>query len=1022
MLTTILTRAINTNNIWVSWLLVYVILTVTQSLTIERLYGIDAYFLNGGILLAALLDLNLRGIALKQLVIFCALIFAVDWLVKSSVGNIEFHLASYMAFTIVLQGYLGVWLLQQAGLNSSLPDTPKSIILFAWYTAILPVVASSAMLVVATAIAQPGGDLMSPGEEFVWWFISRLASVILVAPAVLLGLRQYSQQHKLGCTYFGKEFWWLALSALLCAYVIFSVANPAGRTLATYSYLLLPVMLVIAMRLPLFQGMLILLLVSVVCFWADASDYQTSDQARRSFMAVAVFLMITGGIIWLVGALISERALALKKEKAQTALFEMLSRVNQTIIKDKLDKESLFSRVCSIIVEESDFQKACVIPYGFSEAAAGKGETTAKNNNNIVQCKLIDVSVREKTAVFFQSCKVCPEFAKCNFNSVHQGSMAAFPIHQRDTIIAVLAVFGGSHDAFDDNHLRLFQEMADDIGFTVDMYEGQQRLKQVAKVFQHSRESIIITDKEGNILNVNPSFSRITGYSREEAIGVNPRVLKSGQQDNDFYKKLFEQLNSEGYWSGQFWNKRKNGELYLQRGTISAVMGKTGQPEHYIAVMEDASTHNEAEQKIHSLANYDQLTGLPNRTLLSDRFNQALADARRHGQIWCLMFIDLDDFKQVNDALGHHIGDELLKEVSLRLKSYIRDYDTLCRFGGDEFILLMRGRDNDAAELARRLIDEISQTYEIQGVSLQIGASIGISVLFQDGENLEDLIQASDTAMYQAKAEGRGCFRFFAKTMQSKVQIRLELKHTLKKAIAENEFCLFYQPKVALTKDGNYERVGYEALVRWNDPLTGLVSPASFIPAAEESGQIAEIDRWVLKNAIGQLKNWLQQKSINVLPVAINLSASLFSKDGFVDELSILLHSSGIPANLIELEITEHVATYDINKTLATLNELKKIGVGLAIDDFGTGYSSLSYLQQFPIDYLKIDMSFVRNVHDDQKKQGLVKAIITMAHALGLKTIAEGVEVADEQLFLALNGCNQYQGYYFGKPIPADQL
>lgn len=1000
---------------WSGWLLIYAVLTIGQHFIINWSHGAEVYFFNGGVLLVALLDISRRGARGSFLAVFLILILALDCLIKTKLVGLDVMSAMLTSSTIILQGYMGFLLLKIFNLSFELPNTPKRVMLFTWFSAFLPVLVSSLILVLSSKLLITESEGEGIFGDLIWWFVSRLTSVILVAPVILLGLRHtaiYCQSDK---PFFEKEFWWLLCGTLTFTYIIFTNTPPE---VATYSYLLLPILLYCAVRLPLFQSLLIVLLVCIVCFWVNSEDYQTSKLARENFLALSAFLLINGGVVLLVGALVGERSISLNREKKQKALYEMLSRVNQAVVKDNLDRESLCIRVCNIILEESCFNKVCIVPYPSSNLSVDQIDIEL----NELQCRLIDESENKRHAVFFSSCEVCEEFGSCKIKPLKNGSKAVFPIYQDENITAALVVYGNSIDIFDEDHFRLFQEMANDIGFAINMYEHRLQFKQVDEVFQHSRESIIITDKEGKILNVNPSFMRISGYSRDEVLGNNPRILNSGRQDNTFYKKLFDQLNSEGYWSGQFWNKRKNGELYLQRGTISAVMDNKGQPAHFIAVMEDASAQNDAEQKIHSLANYDQLTGLPNRGLLSDRFSHAFADARRHGQVWCLMFIDLDDFKQVNDALGHHIGDALLNEVSQRLKTHIRETDTLCRFGGDEFILLMSGDANEAAELANRLVNQVSMPYEFQELSLQIGASIGISVLFQDGENLEELIQASDTAMYQAKAEGRGCYRFFAKSMQSKVQSRLALKHALKKAITENELCLFYQLKVALTTDGKYEAVGYEALVRWNDPLKGLVSPANFIPAAEESGQIVDIDRWVLKNVIDQIEIWLKQKTIKILPVAINLSATLFSKAGFVDELSMLLSLSGVPAYLIELEITEHVATHDISKALATLNALKKVGVGLAIDDFGTGYSSLSYLQQFPIDYLKIDMSFVRNVHDDPKKQGLVKAIITMAHALGLKTIAEGVEVVEEVSFLNQNGCNQYQGYYFGKPVPADQL
>lgn len=1009
-----------------AWLVAYGLVIAVQHFTIDRFYGLTVYLLNGGVLLVALLDLARRKVGMVSLVFFIGLAFGTDWVFKSAVAGLESLPALFLALTLVLQAWLGLWLLQRAGLTNELPDTQKKVLAFVWWGAFLPTLASSLMMLMISFSLSLHFDPTSFGEEFLWWFVSRFTSLILVAPVILLGLNHYSTRGQSDHPFFGNEFWWLAIGAVLFAGIVFLVANPPGLALATYSYLLIPLMLVIAVRLPLFQSLLILFLVGIVSFWADAETSVTPEQARRSLMALSTFLVINSGIVWFVGALLNDLHRSFANEKQHRRLYEMLSRINQTIVKNNLDQELLFARVCKIILEESDFQQVCVVPNpesGRPNSVAptcfrSPGEQRVSASVVNEQCELIRVVLAERRLAAFSSCQTCPRFNDCALKPIENGSMAAFPIRQDAEITAILAIFASTTGVFGEAHLRLFQEMADDIGFATDMYVQRQHLKQIAEVFHYSGESIIIADTKGTILNVNPSFTRITGYSFEEAVGNNPRVLQSGRQEKPFYEHLFEQLHAHGYWSGEFWNKRKNGELYLQRGTISTVRDEQGQPKHYIAIMEDASAQIEAEEKIQALVNFDQLTGLPNRTLLSDRFNQAVGHSRRTGCDWSLMFIDLDDFKQVNDALGHQLGDQLLKEVAQRFKVHIREIDTLCRFGGDEFILLMQGGANEAAELAKRLIDEVSHSYELQGDLLHVGASIGISSIFQDGETLDGLIQAADTAMYQAKSEGRGCFRFFAKTMQSEVQHLLALKQALKKALTENELCLFYQPKVVCARNGEVRKVGYEALVRWNHPDTGMISPGEFIPAAEQSGQIADIDRWVIERAICQLATWLQQRPQDVLPVAINVSASLFSKPGFVDELKALIESSGVPAELIELEITEHAATIDIDRTLRTLKALKAIGVYLSIDDFGTGYSSLSYLWQFPIDYLKIDLSFVRDVHLHPKRQGLVKAIITMAHSLGMTTIAEGVEVREEVDFLLENGCDAFQGYYFGKPVP----
>ncbi|PPK50379.1 bifunctional diguanylate cyclase/phosphodiesterase [Marinobacter persicus] len=841
------------------WLCIYVTVTSFQYLISGEHFSLLTFFFNGGLLLVALLDIARRLESTRLLVIFTILVFGSDWLLKTVLAGQPIIASLTMTSTLILQGWLGYLFLCFAGLNRDLPDTQKKVIWFSWAAALFPALISSFLVVLLSLYLNGPADWKTFGNDFLWWSVSRFTSIALVAPAILFLIEQYESDSGFSDEFFDGHFPLFAFGAVIAALVFFSVANPPGPELPSYSYFLLPVLLVASVRYPLYQSLFVLLLVGLASYTADAIASSSPDELRESGLALAVFLCISSAVVWHMGVLDRERSHSLAY------------------------------------------------------------------------------------------------------------------------------------------------------------------LKQVAEVFQHSQESIIIADSKGTILNVNPAFTRITGYARGEAVGNNPRILNSGKQNRHFYEDLFKQLRAKGFWSGQFWNKRKNGEYYLQRGTISAVFADNGKPEHYISIMEDASIYNEAEERIQTLANYDPLTGLPNRVLLKERFSEAFVHARETRGVWSLLFIDLDDFKQVNDALGHYYGDELLKAVCERLKLHVRKADTLCRFGGDEFILLMQGGAKEAGQLARQLIDAIKPVFDIEGAQLHVGASVGVAVLFLDGDTLGELIQAADTAMYHAKNEGRGRVSFFAKSMQDKVQFRVALKPALQKAITEDELFLLYQPKVERSADGRFRAVGYEALVRWNNPETGMVSPGEFIPAAEDSGQIVEVDRWVMKAAVAQLAQWLKEPQTQVLPVAINVSAALFSRSEFVDDLRAIVESSGVPSSLIELEITEHAAIVDMENTLKTLRELRAMGFRLAIDDFGTGYSSLAYLREFPIDHLKIDLSFVRDVHIDPQKQGLVKAIIAMAHSLGLKTIAEGVEGREELELLLTNDCDAFQGYYFSKPIPASE-
>lgn len=968
------------------WLCVYLAVVSLQYLISGGYDSLLTFFFNGGLLLAALLHIGRRLESLRWPVVFSALVFAGDWLLTTVLAGEPVALSLAMTATLILQGWLGYGFLRLAGLHRDLPDTQRKVIWFSWAAALFPVLISSLLMAVLALSLTGTPNPEAFGENFLWWSVSRFTSIVLVAPALLFIIDRYDTGTGV---VWDNEFLVFALGAALFALVLFSVANPPGRELAGYSYLLLPVLLVAAVHLPLYQSLFVLLLVALASHATDAIAASTPEDLRQSSIALAVFFCINSAVVWHMGVLVRERTGALARERRQRSMYEMLSRVSQAIVKSSSDRDAMFQQVCRVILDEGGYRRACITGIGEKGRVLPEGEI----------CLTKQPDGGHKAV----------------------GCVSAFPIYQRSTLVAELTVSADACAEFDADARRVFQEMADDLGFALAMHEQEKHLKQVAEVFQHSQESIIIADTKGTILNVNPAFSRITGFSREEALGNNPRILKSGRQDRRFYKKLFAQLQEDGFWSGEFWNKRKSGDYYLQRGTISAVFGDTGKPEHYIAIMEDVSTYREAEEKIQTLANYDPLTGLPNRALLEERFAQAFAHARQTRSVWSLLFIDLDDFKQVNDALGHHYGDQLLRAVSDRLAAHVSNKDTLCRFGGDEFILLTQGGAKEAGRLAQQLIEDVSRVFDIDGEQLHIGASIGVAVLFLDGNTLGELIQAADTALFHAKSGGRGRVSFFAKSMQDNVQFRLALKPALQKAIAEDELFLLFQPKIEHSPGGQFRTVGYEALVRWNNPESGMVSPGEFIPAAEDSGQIVEVDRWVIQAAVNQLAQWLKEGPQPVLPVAINVSAALFSRPGFVNELQAITERAGVPPRLVELEITEHAATVDMNNTLKTLRELRAKGFHLAIDDFGTGYSSLSYLREFPINHLKIDLSFVRDVHLDLKKQGLVKAIIAMAHSLDLATIAEGVEVKEELEFLVENGCDVFQGYYFSKPIPASE-
>ena len=546
--------------------------------------------------------------------------------------------------------------------------------------------------------------------------------------------------------------------------------------------------------------------------------------------------------------------------------------------------------------------------------------------------------------------------------------------------------------------------------------QAEQQLRLQAQVFESGREAVFITDANNIIVTVNRAFTEITGYTPDDVIGKDPRLLASGKQDKEFYQIMWRAILSDGYWQGEVIGRRKSGELFPQWLSISLVRENTRTVQH-IGILSDLSAHQAAEERIRFLSNFDPLTCLPNRNLLRDRTQLVLASAGRSNASVALMYVDLDRFKLVNDSLGHGAGDQVLQDLSERLSCHLHADDTLCHQGGDEFILLLPNTDVDtAAHTAKRMLDVIAQPFNINGQRLNLTASIGVAEFPHDGENFEQLAQAADSALYRAKQSGRNTFQFFTRQMHEQAHEVLQVERELRQALENNEFLLHYQPQV----DAKTLRIiGAEALIRWQHPKKGLVQPARFIPIAEESGLIIDIGDWVLHAAIRQVVDW-QTVRLPIVPVAINLSVAQFRQDSLYQTVARALHASKLDPGLLELEMTEGIAAGNSQHTIDLLDRFHALGVALSIDDFGTGYSSLSYLKRFNIDKLKIDQSFVHDLGHEAEDTAIVTAIIGMAKGLGFGTVAEGVETQAQLDFLREKQCDEFQGYLFSEPLPAE--
>jgi len=547
----------------------------------------------------------------------------------------------------------------------------------------------------------------------------------------------------------------------------------------------------------------------------------------------------------------------------------------------------------------------------------------------------------------------------------------------------------------------------------------------VAAAAFESSDGIAITDATCRILRVNRAFSQITGYSAEEAVGRNANLLKSGHHDAAFYAAMWQSLAVRGTWSGEIWNRRKDGEIQPHWLSIAAVKDEQGEVTHYVSNLTDITQRKEAEEAIRSLAFYDSLTHLPNRRLLLDRLEHALAASARSRQKGALLFLDLDDFKTLNDTLGHNVGDQLLAQVAERLRNQVREADTVARLGGDEFVVLLEGlsanAENAASEIKKigeGLLKRLEQPYDLSAHEHRCTVSIGAALFGEDRQSIDELMRRADIAMYKAKAEGHNTMRFFDQDLEAAVVAHASLEKDLRHGVSNGELLLYYQPQV----DNRGCTVGAEALVRWQHPVRGLVSPAEFIPLAEETGIILPLGRWVMEAACAQIAAWADDKETAHLTLAVNVSARQFQQPGFVEEvLSVLAHTRANPHKL-KLELTESVLLSHFESIIGTMAALNAQGIVFSLDDFGTGYSSLSYLQRLPFRQLKIDQSFVRGLLTDANCSAIAYSTVVLAQSLRLDVIAEGVETREQLEQLKSFGCKAFQGYYFGRPVPAGEF
>jgi diguanylate cyclase (GGDEF)-like protein/PAS domain S-box-containing protein len=702
-------------------------------------------------------------------------------------------------------------------------------------------------------------------------------------------------------------------------------------------------------------------------------------------------------------------------------LHHALSATNKAIVHAR-DADALLPQVCRIAVEFGELDLAWI---GFPETEGGALKPVAMYGNcrdggTDLGCLpthhvLAEVLIVNDPALpgMVEVCQGCPGRDKAT------GSFALFPIRDSGGPDGALVLRKAEKHFFDAQTVALLDEMSTDIGFALRNYRRDETLRLAAKVFENNSEGIVIIDPERRVVMTNRAFTALTGIAGQDVRG-RPLVLFDPQvHPRGFASRIRAEALQDGLWQGEVWIRRASGESFPADMSISVVRAPDGPAFHYVGVFSDISRRKADEARIRFLANHDFLTGLPSRAALLPTMARAVEDARRDGRRIGLCFLDLDRFKNINDTLGHHVGDQLLVEVAQRLTSVLRDGESVLRHGGDEFVVVVpeQGGLADLRASGERLLAALDEPFRLAGCEFSLSTSVGVAIYPDHGEDAEILLDRADMAMYKAKEEGRNGVQFFTESMATATSERLSIEHALRRALERGELALNYQPVVAA--DG--QLIAAEALLRWIHPELGNVPPARFIPLAEESGLILPIGAWVLDTLCRQLAEW-RAEGRRMVPVAANISPLQFRRADFVAIVAAALQRHGVPSGLLTLEVTESMVMADVEQAAHQLAELKALGLSIAIDDFGTGYSSLAYLRRFPLDKLKIDQSFVRAINAGPEDRAIVAAIVGLGHNLGLGLVAEGVESAAMADTLLDLGCDSLQGWHFGKAEPAERF
>ncbi len=751
-------------------------------------------------------------------------------------------------------------------------------------------------------------------------------------------------------------------------------------------------------------------------------------------------------VVWMVWD-ISSRRRTERGLRRKTRMYDFLSHVNQAIVRSE-DQGTLLQRVCEVAIDHGQFRKAWVALYDdpmhpqrlHCAASAGEGAPKSPSLDFALlpqenEANALDWALRYGHTLRTRDLSKVGQRPAWADEAIAAGTpgCVVLPLSRDLTLVGHLILLGLRVNDQDADELGLFEDLSSDLSFALTNLhrealrdEAEERIRLHAAALESTQDGMMVLGRNRNMVSINPAFTALTGYEEHEVVGRTPEFLLPDRAD-DVLADMRSEMLAQGSWQGEVWFRRKTGELFMTKLSVSAVKSLRGRPTHFVGVFTDITQIKQTEERLAKMAHFDTLTELPNRVMIHQRLAHAINLAQRHHTLVGVVFIDLDNFKMVNDGLGHAAGDSLLKQVAMRLRARVRQEDTLGRLGGDEFILVLEHlrHPQQAAQVATAILETLNQPFTLDGgQQVYVRASIGISLFPTDGQDASELVRNSDAAMYESKRRGRNSFSFYTEAFTSDATTRLQLETRLRRAVEHDEFVLHYQPMVSLS---TRQVVAVEALVRLkppsgtNDAYLPPVSPSQFIPVMEDTGMIVALSEWVLQEACRQGRAWLDA-GIDFGRIAVNLSPSEIRRGGVVERVSRILSRTGLPPDRLEIEITESGLMESDMGAEHFLQMLHALGVFLSIDDFGTGYSSLAYLKRFPVHQLKIDRSFVQDLPGNDSDAQLVSTMISMAHGLHLKVVAEGVEMPDQEALLARQGCDFVQGYLYSRPVPPEQI